>query len=490
MKLYNTLSRSKEEFIPVEPGKVRMYSCGPTVYDFFHIGNARPFIVFDTLRRYMEYRGLDVTYVQNFTDIDDRMIQRSNAAGMSLKDFADRFIAEYWIDAKGLGIRPATVHPRATECMEDIVRLIETLVAKGNAYEVEGDVYFSARSFERYGKLSHYNLEELESGSRVSVDDRKQDPADFALWKARKPDEPAWNSPWGMGRPGWHIECSAMAGRYLGETIDIHCGGLDLVFPHHENEIAQSEAATGKPFVHYWLHNGFININNEKMSKSLGNFFTVRDIAQQFDYEVIRFFLLSAHYRSPINFSDDLLLSAQNGLDRLYECRDNLRFLLGKAIDGRAAGSGASNEEAGMPVSEDLAGNPPDRLFEEYKERFIEAMDDDLNMAEAVAVLFDLVRAVNTRVADARKAEQGDVASIPPAELREALDVLMELSGVLGLLGRERDAIAIEVESLIAQRQAARKDKDWAESDRIRDRLREMGIELQDTPQGVKWKKT
>lgn len=493
MRLYNTLSRTKEEFIPIEAGKVRMYSCGPTVYDFFHIGNARPFIVFDTLRRYMEYRGLEVNYVQNFTDIDDRMIQRSNAVGLSLKDFADRYIAEYRIDAKGLGIKPATVQPRATECMEDIILLVETLVAKGYAYEVEGDVYFNARSFAGYGKLSHYNLEELESGSRVSVDERKRDPADFALWKAQKPGEPAWESPWGMGRPGWHIECSAMAGRYLGETIDIHCGGLDLIFPHHENEIAQSEAANGKPFAHFWLHNGFININNEKMSKSLGNFFTVRDIVKKFDYEVIRFFLLSAHYRSPINFSDDLLLSAQNALDRLYECRDNLRFLLGKvqAEDGGATGTssgGATSDENELDsvVSD---GNSSGTMFEEYKERFIEAMDDDLNTADAVAVLFDLVRAVNTRVADVRKAEQGDVVSIPLNELQQALEMLMELSRILGLLGRERDTVAMEVESLIAQRQAARKERNWAESDRLRDRLKEMGIELQDTPQGVKWKK-
>ncbi len=493
MKLYNTMSRTKEEFVPIEPGRVSMYSCGPTVYDYFHIGNARPFIVFDTLRRYLEYRGFEVTYVQNFTDIDDRMIQRSNAAGMSLNDFAERYIAEYWVDAKGLGIKPATVHPRATECMADIIRLIEILMAKGHAYEMEGDVYFSARSFERYGRLSHYNLEELESGSRVSVDERKKDPADFALWKAQKPGEPAWESPWGMGRPGWHIECSAMAGRYLGETIDIHSGGLDLVFPHHENEIAQSEAATGKPFAHFWLHNGFININNEKMSKSLGNFFTVRDIVRKFDYEVIRFFLLSAHYRSPINFSDDLLLSAQNGLERLYECRDNLRFLLGETSADGANAAGASPGKALPEVNESdmvfLTGNSSGTAYEEYKARFIEAMDDDVNTADAVAVLFDLVRAVNTRVADARKEEQGDVVSIPIAELRQALALLTELSGVLGLLGRERDAIAVEVESLIAQRQTARKEKNWAESDRVRDKLKQMGIELQDTPQGVKWKK-
>ncbi len=469
MKLYNTLSRSKEEFVPIEPGKVLMYSCGPTVYNYFHIGNARPFIVFDTLRRYLEYRGFDVKFVQNFTDIDDRMIQRSNEAGLSLKAFADRFIEEYWIDARGLGIRPATVHPRATESIPEIIAMIEELVAKGHAYEMDGDVYFSTRSFDGYGKLSHYNLEDLESGARIDVDERKHDSVDFALWKAQKPGEPAWQSPWGMGRPGWHIECSAMAHRHLGETIDIHSGGLDLIFPHHENEIAQSEAASGKPFAHYWLHNGFINVNNEKMSKSLNNFFTVRDIVQKYEYEVVRFFMLSAHYRSPVNFSDDLLDAAKNGLERLYECRDTLRFLMEKAGPDAVKETGS------------------DKDFSTYRERFIVAMEDDMNTADAVSVLFDLVRDINTRIAEARKSAPGEAGTLPVAQLRDACDILTELAAVLGLLEREGDTLAAEVETLIAQRQTARKEKNWAESDRIRDKLKEMGIELQDTPQGVKW---
>ena len=492
MKLFNTLTRGKEEFVPLEPGKVRMYSCGPTVYNYFHIGNARPFIVFDTLRRYLKYRGYDVTFVQNFTDIDDRMIKMSNEAGMSLRDFADRYIAEYWTDAKGLGIEAADVHPRATESMPEIIELIGTLVEKGHAYEIEGDVYFDARSFEGYGKLSHYNLEELEAGARIGVDERKKDAMDFALWKAQKPGEPAWESPWGLGRPGWHIECSAMASRHLGETIDIHSGGLDLIFPHHENEIAQSEAASGKPFARYWLHNGFINVNNEKMSKSLGNFFTVRDIVAKFDYEVIRFFMLSAHYRSPINFSDDLLEAARNGLERLYECRDNLRFLKEKA--GSEAGStsvAAGGVDAGIAAlkaqadavakSEDSVAVAP---FAEYHDRFIAAMDDDVNTADAIAVLFDLVRALNTAAAEYTR---GADAAIGIRGLSSGLSLLTELAGVLGLLGRERDALAAEVEALIEQRQAARKQKNWAESDRIRDLLKEMGIELKDTPQGVQW---
>jgi len=494
MKLYNTLSRTKEEFVPIEPGKVRMYSCGPTVYNFFHIGNARPFIVFDTLRRYLEYRGYSVKFVQNFTDIDDRMIQFSRNEGLTLKEFADRYIAEYWKDAEGLGIHPATVHPRATESIPEIIALIETLVAKGHAYEIDGDVYFSTRSFDGYGKLSHYNLEELESGARIDVDERKRDAVDFALWKAQKPGEPAWESPWGMGRPGWHIECSAMANQHLGETIDIHSGGLDLIFPHHENEIAQSEAASGEPFARYWLHNGFININNEKMSKSLNNFFTVRDIVQKYDYEVIRFFMLSAHYRSPINFSDDLLEAARNGLDRLYECRDNLRFLLEKAADipetlsetGLEANSSAVLENT-VSFASDTTNIVETSDFSVYRERFIAVMDDDVNTADGVAVLFDLVRDINTRIAESRKQAPTESGTVSPKVLKKALEILMELSSVLGLLTREGDALAVEVEALITQRQTARKEKNWAESDRIRDKLKEMGIELQDTPQGVKW---
>ena len=365
-------------------------TCGPTVYNYFHIGNARPFIVFDTLRRYLEYRGYEVMYVLNFTDIDDRMIKLSQEAGVTLKAFADRFISEYWEDAAGLGIKPADVHPRATESIPEIIELVAKLVEKGHAYEVAGDVYFDTRSFKGYGKLSHYNLEELEAGARIDVDERKRDAMDFALWKAQKPGEPAWDSPWGPGRPGWHVECSAMVCRHLGETIDIHCGGLDLIFPHHENEIAQSEAASGKPFARYWLHNGFININNEKMSKSLGNFFTVRDIAAKYPYEVIRFFMLSAHYRSPINFSDDLLDAARNGLERLYACRDNLRFLLGA---GDANGTELRAGPQTLPDVETHADDVPgahggsdapegsDALFAAYRDKFVEAMDDDVNTA-------------------------------------------------------------------------------------------------------------
>ena len=482
MKLYNTMTRQKETFVPIEPGKVRMYSCGPTVYDFFHIGNARPFITFDVLRQYLEYRGYEVKFVQNFTDIDDRMIQKSQEAKMSLRDFADQFIHEYEIDAKGLGIRPATVHPRATDSMEDIIVLIKTLIEKGYAYEVEGDVYYKAHSFEGYGKLSHYKIDDLEAGARVGVDERKHDSVDFALWKAQKPGEPAWESPWGMGRPGWHIECSAMAGRHLGETIDIHSGGLDLIFPHHENEIAQSEAATGKTFANYWLHNGFININNEKMSKSTGPLFRVRDIIQHFEYEIVRFFILSAHYRSPINFSEELLESTKSGLDRMYECRDQIRFLL---------------KRKGL-IQDTMEGSEKEgNLFSIYKNRFIDAMDDDLNTADAVSVLFDLVRAVNIHIAEeANKAQDGskDISVEQSNQefvsyLQAALDMLMELSGVLGLLRREEESTDSAVEALIEKRQLARTEKNWKESDRIRDQLKDMGIEIKDTPDGVRWVK-
>ena len=473
MRLYNTLTRSKEEFVPLEPGKVRMYSCGPTVYNYFHLGNARPFIIFDTLRRYLRFRGFEVTFVQNFTDIDDRMIKLSQDAGLSMKAFADGYIREYYQDAAGLGIEPADVHPRATESIPEIVDLIAKLIDKGNAYEVEGDVYFDTHSFEGYGKLSHYNLEDLEAGARIGVDERKRDAMDFALWKAQKPGEPAWDSPWGPGRPGWHIECSAMACRHLGETIDIHSGGLDLIFPHHENEIAQSEAANGKPFARYWLHNGFINVNNEKMSKSLGNFFSIRDIVAMYDYEVIRFFMMSAHYRSPINFSDDLLEAAKTGLERLYACRDNLRFLLGKAETHQAAGSNGE-----VPTGADAP-------FAAYFDQFVEAMDDDLNTADAISVLFDLVRDVNTQVAEWQKES---LSADAVQGMQAALTLLTKLAGVLGLLLKEPEtSLELEVEDLISQRQTARKEKNWTESDRIRDKLRDMGIELQDTPQGIKW---
>jgi cysteinyl-tRNA synthetase len=379
MKLYNTLTRAKENFIPQNPGEARIYSCGPTVYNYFHIGNARPFIIFDVLRRFLEYSGFTVKFVQNFTDIDDRMIKKANEEGKTVCQIADKYIEEYYKDARGLGIADATVAPRATENIDAIISMVESLVDKGYAYTVDGDVYYDTAKFEGYGKLSGHNPEDLEAGARINVDERKRNAMDFALWKAQKPGEPAWDSPWGKGRPGWHIECSAMANRFLGDTIDIHSGGQDLIFPHHENEIAQSEAANGKLFAAYWLHNGFININNEKMSKSKGNFFTVRDIIEHYDYEVIRFFMLSAHYRSPVNFNDTLLEQAKNGLNRIYECRDNLIFLL----------SNTSKEDLDESMIDTL------RV---YRRKFRDAMEDDLNTADALAAVFELVREINTSV--------------------------------------------------------------------------------------------
>ncbi|MCX7710313.1 MAG: cysteine--tRNA ligase [Clostridia bacterium] len=466
MKIYNTLTRKKEEFKPVDPNEVKMYSCGPTVYNYFHIGNARPFIIFDTLRRYLEYRGYNVKFVQNFTDIDDKMIKRANEEGITVQELADRFIQEYFKDAKGLGIKEASVHPRATENIDAIIDIIKKLEEKGHAYAVNGDVYFNTKSFEPYGKLSHQSLEDLELGSRIDVDDRKKDPMDFALWKAQKPGEPAWDSPWGKGRPGWHIECSAMSMRYLGETIDIHSGGQDLIFPHHENEVAQSEAATGKPFANYWMHNGFINVNNEKMSKSAGNFFTVRDIVEKFDYEVIRFFMLSAHYRSPINFSAELLEQAKNGLERIYNCLDNLTYL--KEHAGSAQMTGQESELV--------------KKLGEMKQKFNDAMDDDLNTADAIAAIFDIVKEVNSNVT---------TSSNPSVEVIDyCYSLIRELGGVLGIAQKEKsNSLDAEVEDLINQRQQARKDKNWKAADEIRDKLKAMGIVLEDTPQGVKWKK-
>jgi cysteinyl-tRNA synthetase len=457
MKLYNTLTRSKEEFVPTVEGEVKMYSCGPTVYNYFHIGNARPFIVFDTLRRYLEYKGYKVTFVQNFTDVDDKLINRAAEEGITVSEVADKYIEEYFKDAKDVGIKPASCHPRATENIGEIIALVKTLIDKGHAYEKDGDVYFSAKSFNGYGKLSHQPLEELEAGARIEIDDRKRDPMDFALWKARKTDdEIAWESPWGMGRPGWHIECSAMANRYLGETIDIHSGGKDLVFPHHENEIAQSEAATGKPFAKYWLHNGYININNEKMSKSKGNFFMVRDISEKYDGEVIRFFMLSAHYRSPINFSDELMNQAKTGLARLYNCLERME--------------GAAAEAAGSLPEEALS----------FKEKFLAAMEDDLNTADAIAALFEFVRYINTSL------DEGINADIITAYR----NLLQELGGILGLLNNKKQEILdADIEALIEERQKARKEKNFARADEIRGELREKGIVLEDTREGVKWKR-
>jgi len=464
LKIFNTVTRKKEEFVPLVAGKVGIYVCGPTVYNFFHIGNARPFIVFDTLRRYLEYRGYEVNYVQNFTDIDDKMIRRANEEGITVKELADRFIAEYYVDTKGLGINEATVHPKATESMDDIIAIVSRLIDKGFAYEANGDVYFDTSKFKTYGKLSGYNLDELESGARVDVDEAKHNPADFALWKAQKPDEPAWQSPWGMGRPGWHIECSAMAMRYIGETIDIHCGGQDLVFPHHENEIAQSEAATGKPFSRYWMHNGFINVDNEKMSKSAGNFFMVRDVVKKFDYEVIRFFMLSSQYRSPINFADTLLEQAKNGLDRIYNCLSNLKFLL--SIDG-------ISEKPGIDI---------EAILKNYRLKFDEALDDDLNTADAISIIFEGIREINTLVTADTDANNQDIMI--------SMNFIRELGAVLGIAQKVASSdLDAEVGRLIEERQQARMDKNWALADQIRNQLKEMGIILEDTAQGIKWKK-
>ncbi len=462
MKLYNSLTKTKEEFIPITPGEVKMYACGPTVYDFFHIGNARPFIVFDTLRRYFEYSGYKVTFVQNFTDIDDKMINRANKEGITVRELADRFIAEYRVDAKGLNIREASVHPRATEHIAEIIEIVEKLIAEGYAYEVDGDVYYATKKFKDYGKLSHQPLEDLESGARISVDERKRDPMDFALWKAQKPGEPAWESPWGMGRPGWHIECSAMSTKYLGKTIDIHAGGKDLIFPHHENEIAQSEAANGQPLAHYWLHNGYINVDGVKMSKSLGNFFTVRDIVKHFDYSVIRFFMLSAHYRSPINFADALLQQARAGLERLMNCVSSLRFKIEHAPEGEV------DSETATLVTEHVAS-------------FKEAMDDDLNTAAAIGVVFELAKTANTVSAS---------ENITKQTLSLLLSALTELCTVLGVeTAQEEETLDAEIEDLIAQRTAAKKAKDFATADAIRAKLLDMGIVLEDTREGVKWSK-
>lgn len=459
MKIYNTLSRKKEEFVPITPGEVKIYACGPTVYNYFHIGNARPFITFDTLRRYFEYRGMKVTFVQNFTDIDDKMINKANELGITVKELGEQYIDEYFKDAKGLGILPATVHPKATENIDAILEMVKKLVDEGYAYVKNGDVYFSTKKFQGYGKLSHQPLEELESGARVDVNEDKEDAMDFAVWKSQKPGEPAWESPWGMGRPGWHIECSAMANRYLGETIDIHGGGKDLVFPHHENEIAQSEACSGKPFARYWMHNGYINVDNQKMSKSLGNFFTVRDVAEKFDYEVIRFFMLSAHYRSPINFSDALLKQAESGLERLYNCLNDLRFRQDAASE-----NGEDQEALGA--------------LSKYRDAFCDAMDDDLNTADAIAAIFELVKEINAYTASK---EQVSLSYLKGAEA-----ILTELGGVLGLLGKKDEGVDPEIEALAKERDEARKAKNWARADEIRDLLTEKGYRIEDTPNGAK----
>lgn len=461
MKIFNTLTRKKEEFIPLEPGKVKMYACGPTVYNFIHIGNARPICVFDTLRRYLEYRGFAVTFVQNFTDIDDKLINKANEEGITVKEVAERYIGEYMTDTQGLGIRPATIHPKATENIDTIVDMVKTLEEKGYAYAVDGSVYFRTRKFEEYGKLSHQPLEDLESGARIDVSDVKEDPLDFVLWKAAKPGEPSWTSPWGEGRPGWHIECSAMIRKHLGETIDIHCGGQDLIFPHHENEIAQSECCTGVDYVHYWMHNGYINVDNRKMSKSLNNFFTTREVAKKFGYEPIKFMMLQAHYRSPINYSLEVIEQCQSALDRLHNCRDLLDFSLKNACDAPTDGEEKFRAQIDSRITQ-----------------FVEAMDDDLNTADGIAALFEMARDINTFMNEIRSKET----------VAYAISKFDELCEVLGLLyNRKADTLDKDVEDLIEQRQAARKAKNFAEADRIRDQLTEMGILLKDTPQGVQW---
>ena len=462
MYIYNTMTRKKELFVPLKEGKVSLYACGPTVYNFFHIGNARPFIVFDTLRRYLEYRGYQVTFVQNFTDIDDKMIRRANEEGITVKELGDRFIQEYYTDADALGVKRATVNPRATEHIQDIIDLVQTLVDKGHAYPTaNGDVYFSVRSWPGYGKLSGQNIDDLENGARVDPTEEKQDPLDFALWKGQKPGEPAWPSPWGMGRPGWHIECSAMSMSILGQSFDIHGGGQDLIFPHHENEIAQSEAATGKPFAHYWMHNGFINVDNQKMSKSLGNFFTVRDIAKEYDLDVVRLFMLSVHYRNPINFSRDLIQQAATALQRLRTALDRLQ-------EAPVAQESAEDEQAFLDA------------LEGYSTRFNEAMDDDLNTADALGVLFDLARAANTFVSVPRTKKAIDAVTAMYSELMD----------VLGLMPRKTgEEFPAEVMALLEERQAARKAKNYARADEIREQLKGLGYAIEDSRQGAKLKK-
>ncbi len=466
MQIYNSLTRKKEEFKPIHEGKVGIYACGPTVYNYFHIGNARPFITFDVLRRQLEREGYQVTFVQNFTDIDDKMIRRANEEGITVKELADRFIKEYFIDAQALGIRPATVHPKATEHISEIIDLISKLIQNGHAYAVpSGDVYYRVTAFPGYGKLSGQSVEDREMGAseRLDVETDKENPADFALWKAQKPGEPAWDSPWGKGRPGWHIECSAMSMKYLGESFDIHCGGKDLLFPHHENEIAQSEGATGKPYVHYWMHNGFINVDNQKMSKSLNNFFTVRDIAKEYDLEAVRLFMLSAHYRSPINFSREQIEAANNSLNRLYTARDNLVFQRDHGED--------------RPLNK-LETEFCDRV-KEYEKKFDAAMDDDLNTADALGVIFEMVKDANVIVQPGCASEAAD----------KALESLNALCEVLGLLSREKDDLTNEVRRMVEERAEARRNKDWKRSDELRDAIRAAGYILEDTKQGQKVRK-
>ena len=462
MIIYNTMTRKKEEFVPADKNEAKIYACGPTVYNYIHIGNARPLCVFDVLRRYLEYRGMNVKFVQNFTDVDDKIIKRANEEGLSFSEVSEKYINEFWTDAHGLNVRDASVHPKATENIDEIIEIIKSLVDKGYAYDVDGDVYFRTLKFGDYGKLSHQPIEDLQSGARIAIGEKKEDPLDFALWKAAKEGEPYWDSPWGKGRPGWHIECSAMNRRYLGKTIDIHCGGQDLIFPHHENEIAQSECANGCTFARYWMHNGYINVDNVKMSKSLGNFKTVREIADKYGYEVIRYFLISSHYRSPINYSLEIIEQCRSALDRLYTCRERLDFAIKNAVD----------------IEDD---NELIDLINSRREQFIKAMDDDLNTADGIAAVFELVKDINTKILD---------KNVSKNVCETAAKVFDELCGVLGILyNRKSNDLGAEIEELIEKRQQARAAKDWATADKIRDDLKARGIILKDTPQGVTWTK-
>lgn len=463
MRVFNTMSRRKEEFVPLDNNEVKIYACGPTVYNYIHIGNARPLCVFDVLRRYLEYRGYNVKFVQNFTDVDDKIIKRANEEGLTFEEVSKKYIEEFWTDAHGLNFKDATVHPKATENIDEIIDIIKTLEEKGYAYAVDGDVYYRTLKFDGYGKLSHQPIEDLQSGARIAIGEKKENPLDFALWKAAKEGEPYWDSPWGKGRPGWHIECSAMNRRYLGKSIDIHCGGKDLVFPHHENEIAQSEAANDAPFAKYWMHNGYINVDNVKMSKSLGNFKTVREIANVYGYEVIRYFLISSHYRSPINYSIDIIEQCKSALERLYTCRDSLDFAI------KNASSDIADDEKILT------------LVASAKDKFITAMDDDLNTADGIAAIFDLVSIINTEIIN---------KEVSLNVCKKAAEMFDELTGVLGLVyNRKSNDIDDEIEKLIEQRQEARANKDWATADKIRDELKARGIILKDTPQGVTWVK-
>ena len=465
MKLYNTLTRTKEEFVPQEEGKVKMYVCGPTVYNYIHIGNARPYVVFDTVRRYLEYKGYDVTYIQNFTDVDDKIIKKANEEHSSMEEVSNRYIKEAFTDADGLNVKRATHHPRVTEEMNNIIEMIKTLVDKGYAYENDGTVYYDTKKFPEYGKLSKKNLDELIEGAseRVDKDDAKKNTTDFVLWKPYKPGEPKWDSPWGEGRPGWHIECSVMAKKYLGDTIDIHAGGEDLIFPHHENEIAQSEAANGKTFAKYWLHNGFIMVNNEKMSKSAGNFFTVREISEKYPLQVIRFFMLSAHYRSPLNFSDTLVEASKNGLERILTAIDHLREVIAAAPEGELNVEDQKNLEEANAL----------------KAKYEAAMEDDFNTADAIAAIFELVKLANVT------AESGS-----KAYAQQLLDIIVQLCDILGIITEKKEELLDDdIEALIEERQAARKAKNFARADEIRDLLADKGIILEDTRAGVKWKR-